>query len=79
MPTLVKMDARGRVTLPKALRTALKISSGDRLTFSQLDDGTVVFRPEGMTLPESARMVTKLGQPENQVGESAIELPITKR
>jgi AbrB family looped-hinge helix DNA binding protein len=78
MPRLVKMDARGRVTLPKALRTVLKISSGDRLTFSQLDDGTVVFSPKSVVLPEPARMVTKPGQPE-AIGEGANKFPITKR
>lgn len=65
MPTLVTMDARGRVTLPKALRIALKISYGDRLTFSQLNDGTVILSPKGMAPLEDARMVTKPDQPED--------------
>jgi AbrB family looped-hinge helix DNA binding protein len=68
MPRLVKMDARGRVTLPKALRTALKISSGDRLTFSQLDDGTVVFSPKSVALPEPARMVYETRSAESYWG-----------
>jgi AbrB family looped-hinge helix DNA binding protein len=63
MPTLVKMDTRGRVTLPKTLRTALKISAGDRLTFSQLDDGTVILSPKN-TRPHSADIVTPQNQPE---------------
>jgi len=79
MPTLVKTDARGRVTLPKALLIALNISSGDRLTFSQLNDGTVILSPKGVSRPETARIVTKLGQPDNQVRENPIELPIAKR
>lgn len=78
MPTLVKMDARGRVTLPKALRIALRLSSGERLTFSQLDDGTVILSPKGMALPQPVRIVTKPSQPE-AIGEGANEVPITKR
>ncbi|MBD8654857.1 AbrB/MazE/SpoVT family DNA-binding domain-containing protein [Oxalobacteraceae sp. CFBP 13730] len=77
MPTLVKTDARGRVTLHKALRIALNISSGDRLIFSQLNDGTVILSPKGVSLPETAHIVTKLGHPDNQVRENPIELPIT--
>lgn len=67
MSTLVKIDARGRVTLPKALRIALKISAGDRLTFSQLNDGTVILSPKGKPLSE------------NPVGGSAGELLVTSR
>lgn len=64
MPRLVKIDARGRVTLPKALRIALKISPGDRLTFSQSDYGTVI--------------LSRKDEPVSDVGEGAIELPVTK-
>lgn len=67
MPTLVKIDARGRVTLPKALRVALKISTGDRLTFSRSGYGTVILSPKGKPVSEI------------QVGESAIELLVTNR
>lgn len=64
MSKLVKMDARGRVTLPKAIRIALKISPGDRLTFSPLSYGTVILSPKS--------------RPVSEVGEGAIELPVTK-
>ena len=67
MSTLVKMDARGRVTLPKALRIALKISSGDSLTFSQLNHGTVILRPKDKPVSE------------NPVGKRAIKLLVTNR
>lgn len=67
MSTILKMDARGRVTLPRALRIALKISSGDRVTFSQSGYGTVILSPKGKPVSE------------NRVGESAIELLVTNR
>ncbi|MYM81805.1 hypothetical protein GTP44_07515 [Duganella sp. FT50W] len=66
MSTLVKIDARGRVTLPKALRIALKISARDRLTFSQVGNGTVILSQKDKT------------ESENQAGESAIELLVTE-
>ena len=41
MPT-VKITSRGRVTLPKAVRTALCLSAGDRLAFVPGDGGFVL-------------------------------------
>jgi len=46
-------------------------------SFFQLNDGTVILSPKGVSLPETARIVTKLGHPDNQVRENPIELPIT--
>jgi AbrB family looped-hinge helix DNA binding protein len=38
----VVMDSRGRVTLPKALRTALGLGPGTRIVFLRLPGGTVL-------------------------------------
>ncbi|WP_431476522.1 AbrB/MazE/SpoVT family DNA-binding domain-containing protein [Massilia eburnea] len=39
---LVTLDAKGRFTLPKKLRTSIGLVAGDRLVFSKLVDGTVI-------------------------------------
>lgn len=40
--TVVTVTSRGRITLPKAMRTAMGLLPGARLTFTQLQDGTVI-------------------------------------
>lgn len=39
---VVTVTSRGRITLPKAMRTAMGLLPGARLTFTQLQDGTVI-------------------------------------
>jgi bifunctional DNA-binding transcriptional regulator/antitoxin component of YhaV-PrlF toxin-antitoxin module len=63
MAKLVKMDSRGRVTLPRSLRTALKITPRDRLAFSQLADGTIIVRIKRRRLSELGGMLTRPNQP----------------
>jgi AbrB family looped-hinge helix DNA binding protein len=40
------VTTKWRVTLPKALREKLDLKPGDSVSFSKLDDGTVVMRVE---------------------------------
>jgi AbrB family looped-hinge helix DNA binding protein len=39
------MTTKGQITLPKAIRDALRLDAGDRVDFVVRDDGTVVLRP----------------------------------
>ncbi len=41
MSTVLKVQERGQVTLPKDVRDRLKISSGDLLVCSELDNGVI--------------------------------------
>ena len=46
-----KLNAKGQVTIPKAVREHLGIKPGDRIRFFIHPDGTVVILP---TIPTSA-------------------------
>jgi AbrB family looped-hinge helix DNA binding protein len=69
MSRIVKMDSRGRVTLPRSLRTTLKVAVGDRLAFSQLSDGTVIVRVKNRRLSELGGLLTLPDQPSVSVEE----------
>ena len=43
VPTM-KMSANGQVTIPKAIRDALRLKTGDTIQFALLADGTVTLR-----------------------------------
>ena len=43
----MKMSAKGQVTIPKAIRDALRLKTGDTIQFTLLADGTVTLRAIG--------------------------------
>ncbi|WP_179106822.1 AbrB/MazE/SpoVT family DNA-binding domain-containing protein [Variovorax sp. KK3] len=59
--------SRGRITLPKALRTSLGLTPGTKLAFSQLSDGTVVMRVKRRKLADLAGILTRSDQPKFSV------------
>jgi antitoxin PrlF len=38
------VTSKGQVTIPAEIRKALSLSAGERVVFTQLDDGTTVMR-----------------------------------
>ena len=40
------ITSKGQVTIPADIRKALGVSPGERVTFTQLGDGSVVIRPK---------------------------------
>lgn len=38
------MTSKGQVTIPAEIRKAMSLSAGERVVFTQLDDGTTVMR-----------------------------------
>jgi len=40
------VTSKGQVTIPKAIREAMGVNPGDRVRFTQREDGTVVVEPE---------------------------------
>jgi AbrB family looped-hinge helix DNA binding protein len=66
---IVKVGSKGRVTLPKALRDALKVAPGDQISFSQLEDGTVILRTKHRRLSTLAGMLTRPDQPHVAIDE----------
>ncbi len=49
MPTAT-MTSKGQITIPKAVRTALALEAGSRLSFLVREDGVVEMRPETVDL-----------------------------
>ena len=44
MPTESTLTSKGQTTVPKEIREALRLKSGDRVTFTLMPDGTVQMR-----------------------------------
>jgi AbrB family looped-hinge helix DNA binding protein len=49
MPS-AKLTSKGQITIPKEVRAALGLHTGDRLAFRLHDDGTVVVEAEKVSL-----------------------------
>lgn len=44
------LTSKGQITVPKAVRDALRLRPGDRLAFRIRDDGSVIVEPETIDL-----------------------------
>ncbi len=44
------ITSKGQITIPKAIRSALRLSAGDRVAFRLRDDGIVELAPETVDL-----------------------------
>ena len=40
------LTSKGQVTIPAEIRKAMRLAAGERVVFTQLDDGTTVIRPK---------------------------------
>lgn len=69
MLTLLKIDARGRVTPPKSLRKSMGLVPGDRLVFSRLVDGTVILRAKTRRLSQLGGLLARPNQPYVSIDE----------
>ena len=56
------LTSKGQVTIPKELRDALKLETGDRLEFILDADGTVRLLPVTSSLKELKQLVPKPGK-----------------
>jgi antitoxin PrlF len=57
------LTSKGQVTVPREIRDRLGLSSGDKLAFTMLSDGTVVMRAKTRRLIDLADTLTRQGQP----------------
>lgn len=46
------LTSKGQVTIPADIRKAMGLEAGERVVFTQLDDGTTVMRAKTRSLPE---------------------------
>ncbi len=60
--TLAKLTAKGQVTIPKKVREALKITTGDKIEILTNDQGEAIIRPVSKTIDEVFCTLQKPGQ-----------------
>ncbi|WP_439640273.1 AbrB/MazE/SpoVT family DNA-binding domain-containing protein [Nevskia sp.] len=46
------MTSKGQITIPAEIRAALGLDTGERVVFTQLDDGTTVMRAKTRSINE---------------------------
>jgi len=46
------VTSKGQVTIPAEIRKAMGLTAGERVVFTQLDDGTTVFRAKRRSILE---------------------------
>lgn len=61
MPTST-VTAKGQITIPKDVRDALRVDTGDRVSFVVRDDGVVEMRPETVDLGELYGVLRRRGR-----------------
>jgi antitoxin PrlF len=62
MPTST-VTSKGQVTIPKEVRDALRVGSGDRVSFVLREDGVVEMRPETVDLRDLYAVLKRPGKP----------------
>jgi antitoxin PrlF len=63
------LTSKGQVTVPREIRERLGLTSGDKLAFTLLSDGTIVVRPKTRSMAELAGILTRPHQPKVAVGD----------
>lgn len=46
------LSSKGQITIPAEIRAALGLNTGERVVFTQLDDGTTVMRAKPRSISE---------------------------
>jgi AbrB family looped-hinge helix DNA binding protein len=57
------VTTKGQITLPKALRDAMHLKTGDKVLFELLEDGTYVIKPRATDLKSLKGCVDYQGKP----------------
>ena len=60
--TVSKITSKGQITVPKAVREALALHPGDRMSFVIHEDGTVTVEAETVDLPSLRGVVKSSGR-----------------
>jgi len=59
MTTESTLTSKGQTTIPKDVREALRLKSGDRITFTLMPDGTVQMRAKNRSAASLAGVLRK--------------------
>ena len=62
MDTRATLTSKGQTTIPKAIREALDMKPGDRMTFTLLSDGIVLMRVKNKSVMALAGSLHKKGR-----------------
>ena len=62
MDTQATLTSKGQTTIPKSIREALGLKSGDRMTFTLLSDGVVLMRVKNKSVLDLAGALHKKGR-----------------
>ena len=56
---IAKMTSKGQVTIPKAVRDALNLRTGDRIEFILTEDGQIIMKPRTKRVEDLIGMLEK--------------------
>ena len=62
MTTDATLTSKGQITIPRGIRDSLGLKPGDRMTFTQMPDGTVVMRVKSKSVMDLAGLLRKKGR-----------------
>lgn len=62
MDTVATLTSKGQTTIPKPIREALAMKTGDRMTFTLLPDGVVLLRVKNKSVLDLAGRLHKRGR-----------------
>jgi len=62
MTTDATLTSKGQITIPKEIRDSLGLKPGDRMTFTQMPDGTMVMRVKSKSVMDLAGLLRKKGR-----------------
>ena len=66
------LTSKGQITIPANIRKALRLSTGERVVFTQLDDGTVIMRAKTRSLLDLKGLLQAEGLPKLAVEDMRI-------
>ena len=66
------LTSKGQITIPASIRKALRLSAGERVVFTQLDDGTVIMRAKTRSILDLKGLLQAEGLPKLAVEDMRI-------
>ncbi len=66
------LTSKGQITIPANIRKALRLSAGERVVFTQLDDGTVIMRAKTRSILDLKGLLQAEGLPKLAVKDMRI-------